>query len=298
MIAYIYRLLCLSLASFFVIHFFSGVIVKLLQNATIRLAQRMSARSAARFLLAARLLPVTFAVAIVAGLCVPSYLSLEPRGIVERVGPLCALAALMTATLWGLSIYRGLRALLYSLPELPSPVLALVGIFHPKLVISREALAVLSPEELQSAIRHEQAHQLSRDNLKRLSILFAPDLFPFWNGFSRLDQAWAKFAEWAADDHAAGEDVERAISLAAALVRVARLTPPSKPIPLMTAFLADASDLSARVERLLSTERWPAHRRNIAVPAIMLLFIGLLLSLAAQTAILNSVHQLLERLIH
>ncbi len=273
------------------------MIVKLLQDSAIRLAQRMPARSAARFLFAMRILPVTIAALIVAGLCAPSYLFLEPRGIVEHVGPLCVAAAFVALAISGVSIYRGLRALVCSLPESPSPVLGLVGIFHPKLVISREALAVLSPEELQSAIRHEQGHQLSRDNLKRLLILFAPDLFPFWNAFSAIESAWAKFAEWSADDYAAGEDAERSLSLASALVRVARLSPPSKPIPLMTSFLADASDLSARVERLVGDERRPARRLRIVTPAVMLVSVGLLLGISLQATTLKSVHRVLELLI-
>ncbi len=48
--------------------------------------KRLRARSAARLLLALRLFPAAIALAAVAGLCVPSYLSLEEEGGAEFVG--------------------------------------------------------------------------------------------------------------------------------------------------------------------------------------------------------------------
>ncbi len=303
MMPYLYRLLCVCLASFFLVHLFGGFLLKVLEERAIRLANRLSASSAARFLFALRLFPSAFSTVAVAGFCLPSYLLLEPRGIDELVGAACSVAAVMGFAICARPVYRGSRAVLISLRgraelEPPSPVLALVGVCRPKLLISREALAVLSTEELQSAIRHEQAHQLARDNLKRLLILFAPDLLPFWSAFSAIERAWARSAEWAADDHAAGEDAERSLSLASALVRVARLSSPLKPVLLMTSFLADTGDLSARIERLLCNERRPARRMHIAMAPVVLVVVGLLLAFAVQATTLNSVHELLERLIH
>jgi hypothetical protein len=62
-----------------------------------------------------------------------------------------------------------------------------------------------------------------------------------------------RFAEWAADDDAVAGDSVRSLSLAAALVRVARLGPSPRPSPFVTALLDESFDLSARVERLLGT---------------------------------------------
>src|ERR1700691_2727347 len=66
---------------------------------------------------------------------------------------------------------------------------ALAGIVHPRLVISREVLQGLSAEELTAALRHERAHAASRDNLKRLLLLLAPDGFPFRFSF-RMSGSW------------------------------------------------------------------------------------------------------------
>ena len=75
---YLPRLLCLCLAAFFVIHFLVGLAVAVSGPAAVRAARRMRPRSAARFLLVLRLLPALLALFLVAGLCIPSYLWLEP----------------------------------------------------------------------------------------------------------------------------------------------------------------------------------------------------------------------------
>lgn len=302
--AYIDRLLCLSLASFFLVHFFAGLLVNRLGAWANRFAGRMPARSAALFLFAFRLLPSTSALLVVAGLCIPSFVSLEPRGITEPVGPACIIAATLSLAIWGMALCRGLYAVACSLryrrritPKSSSPVFALVGIFRPKLVISREASTILSLEELQSAIRHERAHELSRDNLKRLVILLTPDILPFWNPFSAIERSWARFAEWAADDDAAGENVEHSLSLAAALVQVARLNGAAKSVPL-TSFFADPSDLSERIDRLLCLDRRRIHRAGTTALPTILASMGLLVIVAARTETLRFIHQMLEHLIH
>ncbi len=190
---YVPRLLCLCLALFFFVHLITGMAVWFATPGAIWMAGRMRARSAARFLLALRLLPCAVALFAVAAFCLPSYLSLEPEATTERVGLICLAAALLATASWARSVFRAWRGVANSMKyvrqcrgsghevyligapspvwvlEAASPLLALVGVIHSRIVISRAVMGALSPEELAAALRHEHAHGLSRDNLKRLA---------------------------------------------------------------------------------------------------------------------------------
>jgi Zn-dependent protease with chaperone function len=320
--AYVFRLLWLCLASFFVLNAALVLIVRIFSGSALRMADTMQPRAAARFLLALRLLPSALSALFVTSLCVPSYLWLEPAGAVERVGALCAALGLIGAATWTLTLARSIRAVVSSLRyhssagsagqetsilektsaakivEEEGPVLAMSGLFHPRLFISRGILRVLSADELDAALAHEDAHRISRDNAKRFLLLLAPDIFPFLRPLRALERNWAKFTEWAADDQATAGDSRRALSLAAALVHVARLdAAPRLPI-LSTSLLGCDRDLSARVNRLLRiAPSAPARTRRYQV---MLRMGGLLLAfgyvvLLTSPATLFSVHELLER---
>ena len=104
-----------------------------------------------------------------------------------------------------------------------------------------------------------------------------------------------------ADDRAVAGDTRRSLSLASALVRIARLGSPARIAPLMASLLAVDDDLSARVDRLLragpadATSRRP--RRMALAAAATAAVISLLLVVMLQPATLSSVHHLLEHLI-
>src|SRR5205823_6230938 len=119
------------------------------------------------------------------------------------------------------------------------------GLFRPVAIVSRDVVAALSEEQMEAAILHEKSHAKSHDNLKRLAILLAPAVFPL----ARIEAAWRKFAEWAADDLAVAGDRARSVALAEALVRVARIGRPQQ-MALATSLLGD--NFSARVERLVN----------------------------------------------
>ena len=322
---YLLRLMCLCFASFFVLNAAAGLFVRISSKSAIRFAQAKSSGTAAQLLLALRLLPFALAVLFVVALCVPSYLWLEPAASSERVGLLCVVFGFLGAAIWFTSIARTVRSLVASLrhnqlcrlagqeTRLPrnsapivlvedeAPLLALSGLLRPRLLISRGVLRVLSPEELDAALAHEQAHRTSRDNAKRLLLLLAPDVFPFVRLFRMLECSWSKFAEWAADDQAAGGDSRRALFLAAALVHVARLGP-APPLPLLsTSLLAGDHDLVARVDRLLHpipiarVYSKPAHHR---LRTAGFLLAGCLTALLLTPSALSSVHELLELLLH
>ena len=332
---YLFKLLCLCLASFFLVHLAFALLVRLATPAALRIAARMRSSTAARLLFLIRMSPVGIGVFLVAGLCVPSYLRLEPRtSTSEEVGWVCFTFSILTVALWGLSITRGLRAKARSvrylqhcqrvgrktvlpgeglpggalpgegLPawmvEEPAGLFAITGIVHPRLLISRQVMSVLSGDQLTAALRHERAHWRSRDNLKRLCLLLAPDVLPFLRGFEALERGWARYTERAADERAAGGDTGRCLSLASALVRVSRLgIVPGTP-SLMAPLLADNDDLSARVQRLLQPAP-PAETHAGWMGCLVagsVILSGAVLALALQPPLLYSVHLLMERLIH
>jgi len=297
---YSWRLVCLALASFFLIHSIAAVLIASATPAALRFAGRLRPKQATRWLLALRLAPSAIALLVIAAFCVPSYLWLEPDHTAENVGLICVLASFFTIALLTFSAARATRAIARSRRFLRSagrsPIVALTGILHPRIVISPEVIAALSADQLVAALRHEEGHRISRDNLKRLLIQLAPGILPGLGGFGPLERAWLRFTEWAADDFAVAGDSRRSLSLAASLVRVARLGD-RQPLPCATSLLGDPSDLSARVDRLLhpapaAENKTPRRSGFIAAMIVCTFAIAALLP-----ATLPLVHRLLETLV-
>jgi len=203
---YSWRLVCLALASFFLIHSIAAVLIASATPAALRFAGGLRPKQATRWLLALRLAPSAIALLVIAAFCVPSYLWLEPDHTAENVGLICVLASFFTIALLTFSAARATRAIARSRRFLRSagrsPIVALTGILHPRIVISPEVIAALSADQLVAALRHEEGHRISRDNLKRLLIQLAPGILPGLGGFGPLERAWLRFTEWAADDFA------------------------------------------------------------------------------------------------
>jgi len=180
-----------------------------------------------------------------------------------------------------------------------APLLALSGIVRPRLFLSRGVWETLAPEELQAALRHEQAHRESRDNLKRLAFLLFPEVLPFVRSFAPLERHWAMVSEWAADDAAADGDDRRALWLASALVRVARMGTGAQPA-LAVSLTACGRGLEARVNRLLRTppSRLQSGGRGRISPHPAIWLAGAFAAaLILFPAALSSVHLLLELLL-
>lgn len=322
---YFLRLSCLCFASFFVLNLAAGLLVRFFSKSAIRFAGSRAPRAAARYLIVLRLLPFALAALFVVALCVPSYLWLEPAAASERVGLLSVLLGFFGAAAWLISIARSIHSLMASwrhnrlcrlagvdtpIPgesssllviENDAPLLAMSGLFRARLLISRGVLQTLSSEELSAALLHEHAHRTSRDNAKRLLLLLAPDLFPFFRPLRALEHSWSRFAEWAADDEATAGDSNRAVSLAAALIQVARMGSAPRMPYLSTSLLACDRDLSARIDRLLRPVA-PAHplskpsQHHLRTAGFLLA--GCLTAILLTPSALSSVHQLLELLLH
>ncbi len=322
---YLLRLLVLCGASYFLIHTAFAGLAWLAARKAMRLAGQMRPRTSADFLLALRVMPLALTLLVLIGLCIPSYLWLEPGAGAEEVGLACVLMACLGLLSWAISIQRVIVALRGTAryvrrcqhdghqATLPGdlspvlvldeelPVLAIAGVVRSQVVVSRRVVRGLSAEQMDAAFRHERAHQVSRDNFKRLLILMAPDVLPFVSGFASMERCWAKFTEWAADDRAAGGDSHRALSLASALVAVARMS--SKPrLPwLVSSLVAEDRDLSERVDRLLQAQAAPEKSLRSMLPWLSgagIVVLGWLAVLLVWPASLALVHDLLERLVH
>jgi Zn-dependent protease with chaperone function len=318
-VSYLARLWCLSLACYFLVHTVLAAAVWAAAGRAIRTAERLRPRDGARLLLALRLLPVSLAGVAVACFCVPSFLWLEPSETVEEAGGACLVAALLGAAIWIAALVRASRALVQSqqytrlcgraarldsvtdgsrawVLDAQRPVLALTGLIRQRVVISRGLMQALDGDQLAAAFRHEEAHRGSRDNLKRLALVIAPEVLPGCQAFAALERAWARVTEWAADEAAGSGDAHRRLALAEALVRVARLGYAQSPAaPLAATFLADRRDLEARVARLLATPVQAEPRGRYWAAAAGLAG-GALAALLLQPGTLYSVHWLLEGL--
>jgi Zn-dependent protease with chaperone function len=320
-LSYWFRLAWLGLACFFLIHLTLGLAISLLSPTAIRIAARFTPRTAARLLFALRLFPLAFSIFLVAALCIPSYLWLEPNAAQEQVGWGFLVAGLLAIAIWLISLCRSASATVRSLRyirrclsvghethlagesghawviEGNAPFLALAGAFRPRLLISRGVLNTLSDQQLAAALRHEDAHRTSRDNFRRLLIGLAPGIFPFFRGFDAIERGWTRFTEWAADEKAVAGDPRRAIALADALVRVARVGSAARASLLVAPLLADCSELQIRVDRLLS----PIPPAGISERWIALATFGATATLASillQPWLLRIAYRFLENLIH
>ncbi len=311
--SYALRLAILSAAVLFLAHLFFGLAVAIGAPAVVRRAERWRAATAARVLFALRMLPAAGALFVVCAICVPSYLRLEPDAIQEDIGAICLAAAALGIAVWALAMTRAARALAGSMRHVRAwrrranvasvadarvwiidgrgPTLALAGIFRPMLIVSRDIVEALPPDQLAAALRHELAHASAWDNFKRLLILLTPSLaLP-----GQVERAWARFTEWSADDRAASGDPDRAVSLAAALVSVARMGSPAVP-PLATALMANAADLQVRVDRLLRA-RAEVQPVSAALIGGSLVSGAALMLLALHPATLAVAYEMLERLV-
>lgn len=323
-VSYLVRLVCLCLAAFFLVNAALSAAARAAAPAAIRVAETMRPRVATRWLLTLRLLPLSASLFVVLGLCLPSYLWWEPVDSGERIGLACLAAAGLGLWLWGAALCRVARSMALSVADLrrwrrlgsdvrtpetrlpillmesEEPLLAQAGLLRPRIVISRGVLSALSEEQLAAALRHEGEHWTSRDNLKRLLLLLAPDIVPFARTQAVVDRAWSRLSEWAADDYAVEGDSGRSLTLASALVRMARMGHARPLAPLMASLVGEDEELTRRVDRLLhgGSAAQPRKRRlRQLLAGAALATTAALVALLLQPATFYAVHRLLEHLI-
>ncbi|MGA7381153.1 MAG: hypothetical protein WBX03_09895 [Terriglobales bacterium] len=275
-----------------------------------------TARGSASLLLAVRIFPFVLASVFTLVFTLPSFLLLEPRSTDEAVGTaplmlgLCCLALLAAGIVQAaLAQIRTSRALakwldgstvLDSVDAVPvfrtgenTPSLTVAGVREPKVLVSEDAIAALTPPELRTALKHEMAHARSYDNLKKLVFRFSA--FP---GMAGLERAWSQESEMAADD-AAVSCFRDAMDLAGALIKVSRLSTLRPQEALTTGLLHSSTALGVRVQRLVSWEKDAAaatgskHWRY----ALPCLGVTLFLVIATYGSVLTGLHQVTEWLV-
>jgi Zn-dependent protease with chaperone function len=321
---YYLRLLCLCFATFFVVQAVVWLVVKSVAPAALKMAGTVRPRLSSRLLFALRIAPSAATLFIVIGFCVPSYVWLEPDIANERVGFSCLLAAVLGLSVWAISLVRGISSVVRTSRYLhtcrshgsetileqgasealvvhdDAAVMAVAGAWNPRLVVSQSVMDALSQEQKDAAFRHEAAHRVSHDNLKKLLFVLSPDVLPFVSGLSSVEQGWAKFTEWAADDEAVSGNQERALSLASALVRVAKLGVRPAPAYLLSSLVDDDRDLETRVDRLLRELGYaekPLQPLAAFIRNASLIAGGLAITMLLWPESLGSVHRLLEHLV-
>jgi Zn-dependent protease with chaperone function len=282
--------------------------------------------SRARVLLTLRLLPSLTAIAFIAAIFVPSFVRFEPRNFDEAFGVTTLSLAILACAAIVAALWRGLSALAdvearvndclrHASPmsigalrafRIDSPVamMTLVGVLHPRLLVTSVLLDLLAPEELAAAVAHERGHLRSRDNLKRLVMRSAPDIVCWSRTSRRLEREWSLAAEHAADARAA-RDSSTGLALASALVKVARLAP-REIVGSLSSPLVGGQSLRSRIEQLLDPPPSRASGATTAPRAPMTRAVaGWTLAAAlclgasfGYQPILSAVHEITEVVVH
>lgn len=282
---------------------------------------RLAAIRRVRLLFALHVGP-TVAGAIACAITATAFLRHEPRSTIEPPG----LVLLIASALGAAFVFSGLRhagvrwwrtrrflrlvkrgASRVALPgvplpawqlEIPFPLVALAGLWRPRLLIARAVLEQMPADELRVVLRHELAHARRRDNIARLILSAMPDAL----GLTRrlgVDRAWHHAVEDAADDLAAGDDPQARVSLAAALVRAAKMAArqPAPAVPLLA--FHDGESVERRVRRLIEAPpARPVGRFRAREAAAAALVCGALAAVAKADTILLAAHSVIEWMVN
>lgn len=173
-----------------------------------------------------------------------------------------------------------------------TPVIAVVGAVRPQLFVARQVVDSCADDEIAAIAAHEAAHVSARDNLVRLLFALTPGAALCRGVAAAIEARWMEAAEEAADI-AASRNTDP-VALAAALTKVARLTPVAFAPAVAASTLIGGPDLDTRVRRVLSPT--PAQRvRGVWTPSLLVLVALLITQLPAVSRALYEVFELLVR---
>jgi Zn-dependent protease with chaperone function len=291
-----------------------------------RLFRALAPRPRANWLFALRVLPLFLALVLTIAFALPAFLRFEPHSTREMIGlRLLVLsgagaAALIAIGLRALVIVRSTRRAQqlwrqnsqpYTASEVKAdlyctsgaaPLLAVTGIFRPRIFVARKVTEHLSRQELAAAIAHELAHVSALDNLKQLvlKITRPPQWFSL---FRNSDAAWLNASEMAADEGAVAKGAS-SLELSSALVKVGRLSRQTGISSMVAAShllpVAAESCIQMRVahlQKLLETDQpivSHQHANRFWILSVLALGIAYMISV---NAILPWVHDALELLV-
>jgi hypothetical protein len=272
MTAYWWSAAAITLSCFAIVTAAASAITGLTGPAMARRAERYPAASRAAWLFRLRLFPATCGAVFALAIALPIFLSFEPVDSGERFARTLIVTAivggaLLTRGAWrAAAAWRATAVLLRDwesrsrrLPAFDAPVpvfaieesfptVAVVGVFRPALFIAERVLRECPADEVRAMVLHECAHITQRDNLKRFVIRACPDTV---RRGGALERAWRSAAEAAADARAAASTPGFALTLAHALIRVARLAPGVSTLEVASAFYLGGS-IESRVRQLVA----------------------------------------------
>lgn len=271
-------------------------------------------RSSPRELLALRLLPAVGAAFLTLTVALPAFLIHEPRREAEPAGPLLVTLALLAVGALAHGVWRGwrawaaTRALLHrcspvdrydtsagrsvDIVAASEPVAAVVGVWRPRILAADSVRAACTDEEFRQIIAHEVAHVSAHDNMKLLLQIVSPDPLAWMSAGNALTERWRAAAELEADARAGSCDSRKRVTLASALLKVARLSSRLEPRSLGLGMPIVVDDVEGRVRELLS----PVPMPQKSLPVTALLACALLIALAG-VPIEPSVHESIESLV-
>ena len=299
----------LSLAWFAALNIVASTITT---AATMIFLQRGRPLARPGLILALRLLPSFVSIVFVVAMFLPIQWALEPRNAAERLGIAWYILAVVGAALFARSALRAARiarlscimrrgarpcAVVSNIDEVEEfPGVSLAGILRPRVLVGRRVTTELTAAELDVAIAHEMAHRDAHDNLARWCMLCAPDFLAGSRVSARLERDWHVAAESYADARAVRGDRARAVQLASALIKVARLCEAwNRTRPLVAwSTLNDPNLLECRVHRLLNDALPVAGPAGTWRSAVAM---GLVSILVALPTLASPIHRVTEALV-
>jgi Zn-dependent protease with chaperone function len=324
--------ICILLAVMLALNSTASLVASLVWKFLKPRARSWSAASQASVLCLLRTLPVFAGITIVALLFAPAYIAYEPRENHEEITLNLAFVAVFSALGIFLCVVRGVaswrattrltadwlrNAELISVPgiAIPAfriehrfPVVAIVGIFKPRLFIANQILRSLTNDELSAALAHEVGHLIARDNLKRGLLQACRDMLLIIPFGRTLDSAWKDASEAAADEYAAGRDQRVGLDLASALVKIARLVPigsrPTLPAGAYFVIGDDRSEFKDRVRNLVSLVGSQSSNPRASLIGKLPLWVPiailvvLLVAISIETQVLVLTHAVIEHTVH
>jgi hypothetical protein len=264
-------------------------------------------------LLALRLLPAGGALLIALTIALPAFVNYEPHQERETVGPLLLLLAAFALLVLGHGLWRGRRAcsaarsLLRAcgpgkrclvengqrvrVVDIAKPLIGVIGAWRPQVVAAECVVTACSPGEFRQVLAHEAAHVAARDNLKLLLLLACPDILGWTALGARLAECWRTEAEFAADQRATGDDPNKRVELASALIKVARILDCGSGERHTLTMAVALDEVEGRVRQLLRPAHAPSARITRALASL-----ALLMPIAA-LPLYGLVHELIETLV-
>ena len=190
----------LTLAFLLIVNLLVALLSSALWRLTSQYTQALAVNTQAQIIFGLRILPVTAALVFVAAFLIPSYLLNEPVSSVEVVSSKLALIALVSSLGVCIALYRvietwlvtrrlasnwlgdamrisvaDIRVPVYRIKH-QFPVIAVIGIFRPRIFVAEQVLGSLNEDEFRAAIAHEYGHLRAKDNFKRTLLRICRDL--------------------------------------------------------------------------------------------------------------------------